>query len=47
MWYCPILAEKYGILVAIGSGVVLNMFSLFCGSIAGSFDVHAEKEMLA
>lgn len=46
MLYCPIIAEKYGLVPAVASGIVFNLFSFVCGVISSLMDWHAEQVIL-
>jgi MFS family permease len=43
MYFCPLLSEKYGIVIATFSGVILNIISFLFSVVCFFFDRHADK----
>jgi MFS-type transporter involved in bile tolerance (Atg22 family) len=45
MWVCPYIAEEYGLIEAVLSGVVINIFSTVCSLIASYMDKRFESSL--
>lgn len=43
MYFCPLIALKYGLLYAVSVGCIFNLFCIMCASISTCIDKCAEK----
>jgi MFS family permease len=43
MYLCPLLSEEYGVVFAVFSGCILNLFSFSCSLVGFFFDRHADE----
>jgi MFS family permease len=46
MWLLPVLADRYGLIWAVSSGIILNAFSLLCALTSTFLDRKFETRML-
>ena len=46
MYFCPMLALKYGLLIATSIGCLFNLFCILCAIVSTSIDKCAEQKML-